>query len=117
MNGSEVGPVVAGTVAGLAADPLTLGVTLLAATEPPVGGEDAAPDGGGGALSAPFPGGREVDVVVVVVVGAGVGGGDGGREVGVLVVDVQVGGIVVDEVGEQHWFTLSCTAGDDDWPT
>jgi hypothetical protein len=118
VNGSDDGPAVAGTVAGTVADALAGGVTLLAATEPAAGGEAAAADGGEALLSAPLPFGREVDVVVVVVVGAGVGvGTSAGIVVDVEVVDVHVGGMVVDEVGQQHAFMVSWTAGEDDWPT
>jgi hypothetical protein len=103
-------------VAGSAADALAVGVTLLAATEPTVGGEAAAADGGDVLVPPPFLGGREVDVVVVVAVGAGIGA-SGGMEVDVVVVDVHDGGMVVDEVGEQHSFTVCSTAGDDASPT
>jgi hypothetical protein len=105
VNGSAVGPAVAGRLAGTVADELAVGVMLLAATEPAVGGEAAAADGGEVLLSAPFPVGKEVEVVVVVVVGAGIGAGVT-MVVDVVVVDVHVGGMVVDEVGEQHSFMV-----------
>jgi hypothetical protein len=65
------------------------------------------------ALSGLFPGG-EVDVVVDV--GTGVGS-SGGRVLDVVVVVELHPGMVVDGAEEQHSFTVSCTAGEDDWPT
>ena len=75
VNGSDVGPFVAGTAVGTAVDTSPVGVTLVAATEPAGGDEAAAADGGSVAPVGPLATASVVDVVVEVGAGVGVGVG------------------------------------------